>query len=154
MKHKYLFRVTYSLMLLAFVSLSFMASNCNDILNALTSDDVVGSWTLSDQGGAQYDICNNETISFNSTQATLTCPSSSPVVRSYTASGGVLTYTETGVSYGYSVSTETDGTYLTMTGRSNLSRILKYKKQGSTDLSSGSVQKSSSDNVKNSSEGK
>lgn len=154
MKHKYFFRVTYSLLLLAFVSLSFMASNCNDILNALTSDDVVGSWALSDQGGAQYDICNDETITFTSSQATLTCPGSSSITRNYSASGGVLTYTDTGVSYGYSVSTESDGTYLTMTGKNNLNRILKYKKQTSDKQNAGNQQKKISENVKNSSEGR
>ena len=152
MKHKYIFRVTYSLLLLAFVSLSFMASNCNDILNALTSDDVVGTWTLTNQGGAQYDICNGETVTFTSSTATLTCPGSSPITRNYTASGGVLTYTDTGMSYGYSVSSSTGSTVLTLTGRNSVNRILEYTKQSTDKQSSGSQQKSSSDNIKNSSE--
>ncbi|MBS1493473.1 MAG: hypothetical protein JST55_08180 [Bacteroidetes bacterium] len=151
MKSKYFLRIFNSLICLALLSLSFMAANCNDILNALGSDDVTGSWLLTDQSGSQYDICNNETVVFSSTTATLTCPSSTPVTRSYTTANGVLTYTDTGISYNYSVSSSTGSTLLTMTN-SNLHRTLQYTKQAADNKSAGMQQKNDKQNFTNSSE--
>jgi hypothetical protein len=128
-----------------------MAANCNDILNALGGDDVTGTWVMTDQGGAQYDICNGETVTFNSTTATLTCPNSSPIIRNYTTSGGVLTYTETGISYDYSVSSSTGNPVLTMTGR-NVDRILEYTKQITDNKNTATQQKNDKQNFSNSSE--
>lgn len=119
-----------SVLFLGLISLSFVGSSCNEILDAISgnSGDVVGTWDLNEQGGAQYDVCAQERVQFSTSQATLTCPGSSPITRNYTVSNGVLTYTETAVRYDYSVSTESGVTFLTMTGRNGLNRILKYKK--------------------------
>jgi len=153
MKSRYIFRIFNSLLCLALLSLSFMAANCNDILNALGTDDVTGTWLLTDQAGSQYDICNNETVVFSTSTATLTCPSSSPITRSYTAAGGVLTYTDTGVSYNYSVSSNTGGVLLTMTNN-NLHRTLQYTKQTTDNQSTGTAQSNDKQNLLNSSESK
>lgn len=152
MKSKYFFRIFNSLLCLALLSFSFTAANCNDILNALGSDDVTGTWVMANQGGSQYDICNGETVVFSSTTATLTCPGSSSITRSYTTSGGILTYTETGMSYNYSVSSSTGETILTMTGRGNINRTLEYKKQTADSHSAGTEQKNDKQNFSNSSE--
>lgn len=155
MKSKYFFRIFNTLFCLALISLSFTGSSCNDILNALASDDVTGSWAMSNQGGSQYDICNGETVVFTSTTATLTCPGLSPITRSYTTSGGVLTYTQTGVSYDYSVSSSTGPTILTMRSRNlTLSRTLEYTKQTTDTRSAGNEQQSDKQNFINSSESK
>ena len=156
MKSKYFFRIFNSLFCLTLIWLAFTGSSCNDILNALGSDDVTGSWVMSNQGGSQYDICNGETVLFGSNIATLTCPGSTPITRAYTTSGGVLTYTETGMSYNYTVSSSSGATLLTMTGRNNISRTLEYRKQSSStdSQSSGSQQKSDKPNSINSSESK
>lgn len=154
MKSKYFFRIFNSLFCLALISLSFTGSSCNDILNALGGDDVTGSWVMSNQGGSQYDICNGETVTFTSTTATLTCPGLSPVTRSYTTSGGVLTYTQTGMSYDYSVSTSSGQTVLTMRGRNNINRTLEYTKQSSDSHSAGTQLKNDKQNSINSSEAK
>jgi hypothetical protein len=154
MKSKYFFRIFNSLFCLALLSLSFTGSSCNDILNALTSDDVTGSWVMSDQGGSQYDVCNGETVVFTSNTATLTCPGLSSVTRSYTTSGGVLTYTQTGMSYDYSVSTSSGQTVLTMRGRNNINRTLEYTKQATDTKSAGTLQKNEKQNSINSSESK
>jgi len=110
---------------------------------------------MSDQGGSQYDICNGETVVFTSTSATLTCPGLSPVTRSYTTSGGVLTYTQTGMSYDYSVSTSSGQTVLSMRSKNlNLSRTLEYTKQSTDKHSAGIEQKGDKQNFTNSSETK
>lgn len=154
MKSKYFFRIFNSLFCLALISLSFTGSSCNDILNALGGDDVTGTWVMSDQGGAQYDICNGETVTFSSTTATLTCPGSSPITRTYTTSGGVLTYTETGMSYDYSVSSSSGATKLTMRGRNNINRTIEYTKQISDSHSAGIQLNNDKQNSTNSSEAK
>jgi len=120
----------------------------------LGGDDVTGSWVMSNQGGSQYDICNGETVTFTSTTATLTCPGLSAVTRSYTTSGGVLTYTQTGMSYDYSVSTSSGQIVLTMRGRNNINRTLEYTKQSSDSHSAGTQLKNDKQNSINSSEAK
>ena len=153
MKSKYFFRIFNSMLCLGLLSLSFMAANCNDILNALGSDDVTGSWIMSNQGGAQYDICNGEAITFTSNTATLTCPNSNPVTRAYTTSNGVLTYTETGTSYDYNVTTASGQTVLAMKSRNlNLQRTIEYTKQTTDTRSTAPQQKSDKQNFSNSSE--
>ncbi len=152
MKSKYSFRIFNSLLFLALLSFSFTAANCNDILDALTTtDDVTGTWTMTDQGGSQYDICNGETVTFAGTTATLTCPGGSPITRSFTTSGGILTYTETGTSYDYSVSTTSGSTVLSMKGRGIL-RTIQYTKQVTDSRSTGTQQKDAKQNLLNSSE--
>jgi len=127
MLSKYIFRIASSVLFLGLVSLSFIGSSCNDILEALGgSGDVVGTWNLTEQAGAQYDVCAQEQITFTTNQALLTCPTLSQITRGYTISGTTLTY-DTGISYTYSVGTEAGITTLTMTGR-NIGRILKYSK--------------------------
>lgn len=153
MKSKYYFRIFNSMLCLGLLSLSFMASNCNDILNALGSDDVTGTWVMSNQGGAQFDICNGETVTFSSTTATLTCPGETPITRSYTTSGGVLTYTQTGMSYDYSVSTSSGQTILAMRSRNlTLSRTIEYKRQSTDTHSAAPEQTNDKQNFSNSSE--
>jgi len=152
MSNKYTFRIFNSLLCLALVSLTFMAANCNDILSALTtSDDIVGTWTLTEQTGAQYDVCAQEQVNFSTSTATLTCPGSTSISRAYTASGGLLEYTATGIRYNYGVSTSSGSTILTLTGN-NISRNLKYTKVITDNQSAGPQQKSDKQNFQNSSE--
>ncbi|MBS1514829.1 MAG: hypothetical protein JSS63_07345 [Bacteroidetes bacterium] len=151
MKSKHIFRVFNSLLFLGLISLSFIGSNCNDVLNALTGDDITGTWQLDTQGGAQYDICSTESVQFNNGTATLTCPGSSSISRSYSTSGGVLEYTQTGIRYNYSVTSGSGPSSLTLTGI-NVNRILKYKKTSARPNSSGANENNDNTKFLNSSE--
>jgi hypothetical protein len=155
MTSKYLFRIFNSLLCLGLLSFSFIGSNCNDILNALTTDDVIGSWQLTAQTGAQYDVCPQETIQFSANSAVLTCPppTSTSITRAYTASGGILKYTETGIEYNYSVTTESGATNLNLIGR-NVSRNLQYTKIAADSPKSVTAETKDKQNFSNSSDSK
>lgn len=153
MKSKYFFRIFYSLFVLGIISLSFTGSSCNDIIDALTNTgDVAGTWNLTEQGGVQYDVCPQEVVTFSTNTATLKCPNSTPLTRSYTAASGVLTYTETGISYDYNVSTSGGVTTLSMNGKNGVNRILKYTKQVTDNQSAAPQVKTETQNFKNSSD--
>lgn len=152
MKSKYFFRIFNSLFILGIISLTFTGSSCNDIIDALTnSGDVAGTWTLTQNGGAQFDVCPNETVTFSTSTATLTCPGSAGITRNYTAVSGVLTYTDSGIKYDYAVATSSGTTTLTMNGK-NVSRNLIYTKQSTDNQSAGPQQKTEKQILKNSSD--
>lgn len=104
-------------------SLTFVGAECEDILNALGGGEVAGTWQLQRQEGASQDICSGEVVEFREDgTAFLQCPGQSVVSRQYTLSGGILTFTSTGVEY--TVSNPTTAT-LVLDGR-NVSRKLEY----------------------------
>ncbi len=153
MKSKYFFRIFNSLFVLGIISLSFTGSSCNDIIDALTNNgDVAGTWNLSQNGGAQFDVCPGEIVTFSTSTATLTCINSTPITRNYTTANGVLTYTETGISYNYNVTTSSGTTKLTMNGRNGVNRNLVYTKTATDNQSAGPQQKTDKQNFPNSSE--
>ncbi len=115
------------LLLAVIASFPFFGSDCsnnlNNIIGGTTTGDIHGSWRLTNITGYLQDICANETVQYDSNgTATLTCPNSNPITRTYTLSNNILTYTETNVSY--DVTTLTDSV-LVLTGR-NIGRTLTY----------------------------
>lgn len=113
----------FALMYIFILSLSFIGAECEDILNALGGGEVAGTWQLQRQEGASQDICAGEVVEFREDgTAFLQCPGQSVVSRQYTLSGGILTFTSTGVEY--TVSNPTTAT-LVLDGR-NVSRKLEY----------------------------
>lgn len=87
--------------------------------------EILGNWKLIEQTGALQDICPNETVLFESSgNATLTCPNSNSITRTFTVSNNVLTYTQSGVSYGLQILNSGN---LYLTGQ-NVSRNLEYQK--------------------------
>ena len=116
-----------TILLFSFLSFAFIGTECENILNGGSApEDLLGRWQLVRQTGALQDVCEGETVEFQTSTATLKCPNQSEIIRNYTASNGVLTY-ETGVSYDFTVRTESGTTKLDLIGR-NISRNLYYDK--------------------------
>lgn len=123
----YVIRIITVLML---VSLPFLGSDCEDVINQINQDpcaggDITGNWTFIYNSGTLLDICPGETVNFpNNTggTATLTCPNQSGISRNYTVSGQTLTYTETSMQY--QVCFDNQG-HLVLNGINN-NRILYY----------------------------
>ena len=114
-------------LLISILSFAFIGTECENILNGGSApEDLLGRWQLVRQTGALQDVCDGETVEFQTNTATLKCPNQSEIIRNYTASNGVLTY-ETGVSYEFTVRTESGTTKLDLIG-SNVSRNLYYDK--------------------------
>ncbi len=132
------------IVLLSIVSLPFLGSDCNEILNnnnnqdPCTGGDITGTWTLIYNSGTLLDICPGETVNFPNNSggtATLTCPNQSGIQRNYTVSGQTLTYTETSIQY--QVCFDNAGN-LVLNGIGN-DRVLYYSSSitGSTSKSTG-----------------
>jgi hypothetical protein len=68
----------------------------------MATGDVSGSWILVKMEGNLQDICLGETANFQNGTATLQCPNSPAITRSYTFINNVLTYTNSGVRYAVS----------------------------------------------------
>lgn len=122
----------YLFLFLILISLSFLGSNCEKILNELnnntTPGDILGSWKLVKQTGALQDICSDETVTYQSDNtALLKCPNQQQITRTYSISNDVLTYTETNVSYYYQVTSNGGVSQLILEGK-NINRNLTYNK--------------------------
>jgi hypothetical protein len=85
-------------LLLILVSFSILGAQCEKLLEG-TAGDVGGSWLLVKMEGNLQDICLGESANFQNGTATLQCPNSTAITRSYTYENNVLTYTNSGVSY-------------------------------------------------------
>jgi hypothetical protein len=126
-------------------------AGCN-LLNdpgSTSAADLIGTWELYKQTGALQDVCPNEILKLSADgTAKLQCPNQQEITRNYTAVNGVLTYTQTGVSFDFYVLTKSTSTTLELYGK-NVSRNLFYNKVISTQTKRGS---GSGDNNFNSSE--
>lgn len=115
------------------VSLPFLGSDCEDIINQITpTGNIQGNWTLIYNAGTTLDICSGETVTFpNNTggNATLQCPNQTSIDRAYTVSSSNLTYTASGIQYNFSFTSNNE---LVLTGVNN-NRVLYY----STTISDG-----------------
>ena len=114
------------------ISFSFIGSDCNKIIENITSTDctgsqvnIIGTWKFIYNAGGLRDICLSEVVEFTSSgTAYLTCPGQQTIQRNYTVSSDyILTYTESNIKYCLSG----DTTELQLTGLNN-SRILVYRK--------------------------
>lgn len=117
------------LTVLLLLSLPFLGSDCEDIINQISpTGNITGDWTLIYNEGTR-DICPGEKANFPSSTggtATLECPQGSPILRLYQiSSSNVLTYTETGVEYQVSFTANNE---LVLTGVNN-NRVLYYSNQ-------------------------
>ena len=133
---------TYSLRIitaLMLISLPFLGSDCEDILNEISdpTGDITGNWTLIYNAGTTLDICPGETVYFPSAAggtAQLLCPGGTEIQRNYSVSGSTLTYTASNIEYSISY---TQNNELVMTGINN-NRILYYSKTITDNVIPGS----------------
>lgn len=143
-------RIITALML---VSLPFLGSDCEDVINQINqgpTGELSGNWTLIYNGGSLLDICPGEMVNFPSNSggtATLQCPEQSPIDRNYTVTGTTLEYTDSGMQYDISF---TENSELVLSGVNN-NRILYYAST-ITDNKKNSVNPSGSSSRNNSSE--
>jgi hypothetical protein len=118
-------RIITGLMLL---SLPFLGSDCEDILNQINNPptgNLQGDWTLIYNAGSTLDVCPGETANFPSNTngtATLKCPNQTQITRDYSVSDSTLTYTASGVQYQIAFTQEGQ---LVLSGINN-NRILYY----------------------------
>ncbi|KAA0207305.1 MAG: hypothetical protein OZ913_09740 [Ignavibacteriaceae bacterium] len=122
-------RKIYSLILtLLFLGLSITGTECENLL--LGSGDIDGSWTLVSMQGDLQDVCLGEQATFNTTTgiATLKCPNSTTVTRSFDYGNGMLIFTETGIKYSVSFQTTPDFTSQLVLDGQNVDRKLFYNR--------------------------
>jgi hypothetical protein len=122
-------RILFPLVLFVF-SIFFISGCDSSALNSGNTNpaDLLGEWQLFKQTGALQDVCSGEVLKLlNDGVAKLQCPNQNEITRNYTASNGVLIYTQTGVSFNYNVVSGSGQTTLELYGR-NVSRNLFYSK--------------------------
>ncbi|MBN1633437.1 MAG: hypothetical protein JW917_04650 [Ignavibacteria bacterium] len=115
-------------------------SGCNLLTDpgSTNAADLIGVWELYKQTGALQDVCPNEILKLSSDGvAKLQCPNQTEIIRNYTAVNGVLTYTQTGVSFDFYVVTKASTPTLELYGK-NVSRNLFYNKISSVPTGKGS----------------
>lgn len=121
-------KLSYSLFLLLLLSFSTISCTLLQEHGSTNPCDLIGSWELYKQTGALQDVCPQERITFRfDSTAILQCPNKPSITRHYSAKNGVLSYTETGVSFDFYVFTTTSETRLELYGK-NVSRNLFYYK--------------------------
>jgi len=126
MNTKYIFDSLKFLSLLFLIFIMITGSDCENLINNnVVPQEILGNWKLIEQTGALQDICPNETVFFEASgNATLTCPNSNSIVRNYTVSNSILTYSQSGVSYSLSF----PGSDTLLMNGQNVSRSLLYVK--------------------------
>jgi hypothetical protein len=112
------------ILLSALICFPFLGTDCNK-----SESSIVGTWELVKMKGNAQDICIGEVVDFQTTgNATLTCPGTSSVQKTYTYSGNILTYTTNSLSYSVSFSTQNGVQKLVLSGRNGVDRELTYDK--------------------------
>lgn len=129
MVHKH--AILKSVLLLLFIILPLLGSDCNNTTTTQNSGNISGNWQLNFVQGNLQDVCVGEVVNFPSNTggtATLTCPGQTPLSQQYTFSNDQLNYTATNVTYTVNSSSPgvliLTGTY-TNTGGTG-TRILTY----------------------------
>ena len=151
-----LLRTITALML---VSLPFLGSDCEDVINQLTQTcngnavNLIGTWRFIQNVGGLRDVCLGETVQFSTSSAVLTCPNQTAITRTYSVStDNVLTYNESGMQY----CVAGDEDELQLTGLNN-DRILYYIRISSDNPGNTKADtdgKTPTVNIRNSSEGR
>lgn len=122
------FNVLKIILFIALLWFPLSGTDCNKLLDG-SSTSIVGSWELVKMLGNTQDVCIGEIVDFQSSgNATLTCPDATPVQRTYTYSGDVLTYTENSLSYTVSFSEQNGIQKMELVGRNGVDRKLTYNK--------------------------
>jgi hypothetical protein len=120
------YKVLKFILLSTLLCFPLLGTDCSKLLDS-TPTSVTGSWTLVKMLGNAQDVCLGESAVFDGNgNATLTCPNSSPVQKTYTYSGDVLTYTTNSLSYDVAFSTVNGVQKMTLTGRNSIERVLTY----------------------------
>ena len=134
-------RIIQSIIIMILIMLSVTGSDCEKVLvdDNTVPQELIGDWQLTDQTGAQQDICPQEVVSFQSTGiAKLTCPGSDEISRDFTLENNILSYTQTSIAYDAEFSE--DNLNLSLYGR-NVSRNLFYQKIVTADIQNSSNKK-------------
>jgi len=121
------------------ISVTIFNAGCNLITEpgSTNPSDLIGTWQLYKQTGALQDVCPDEILRLSSDgTAKLQCPGQQEITRNYSASNGVLTYTQTGVSFDFFVVTNSSTVTLELYGK-NISRNLFYNKTDSIPIING-----------------
>jgi hypothetical protein len=139
-----------TILVLSFAILPLLGTDCNsNTIGGGSGGDITGTWKLNFIQGNLQDVCLGEVVTFptgTSGTATLTCPGSTSISRTYDYSNAVLTYTETQVKYNVDAS---NSSVMILTGV-NFGRTLTYGKVPADD--NVSSQTPESKNTSNSSE--
>lgn len=131
-------RIIQTIITMTLIMLSFTGSNCDKVLvdEGSVPQELIGDWQLTEQTGAQQDICPQEVVTFQSNGiAKLTCPGSDQIARDFKLENDILTYTQTSIAYDAEFSD--NNTKLYLYGR-NVSRNLFYQKIVTADIQNGS----------------
>lgn len=134
-------RIIQSFIIAILIMLSVTGSDCEKVLvdDNTVPQELIGDWQLTDQTGAQQDICPQEVVTFQSTGiAKLTCPGSDEISRDFTLENNILSYTQTSIAYDAEFSE--DNLNLSLYGR-NVSRNLFYQKIVTADIQNSSNKK-------------
>ncbi len=140
-KYKSISRILQVFIIMILVSLSVTGSDCEKVLvdDNTVPQELIGDWQLTEQTGAQQDICPQEVVTFQSTGiAKLTCPGSDEISRDFTLENNILSYTQTSIAYDAEFSD--DNLNLSLYGR-NVSRNLFYQKIVTADIQNSSTKK-------------
>jgi hypothetical protein len=120
------YKVLKFILLSTLLCFPLLGTDCSKLLDS-TPSTVTGTWNLVKMLGNAQDVCLGETAVFDgSGNATLTCPNSSPIRRTYTYSGDVLTYTTNNLSYTVTFKSENGVSKMVLTGRNGIERELTY----------------------------
>lgn len=134
-------RIIQSFIITILIMLSVTGSDCEKVLvdDNTVPQELIGDWQLTDQTGAQQDICPQEVVTFQLTGiAKLTCPGSDEISRDFTLENNILSYTQTSIAYDAEFSE--DNLNLSLYGR-NVSRNLFYQKIVTADIQNSSNKK-------------
>jgi hypothetical protein len=125
-----LIRKLPSLFIILFLSfLTFAGTDCDKIFDPGTPTDITGTWELVGMAGDLQDVCLGEIATFQTNNvAQLRCPNANTINRQYTFENGVLTFTETGISYNVTFRTTNNIQQIVFQGR-NVNRTLTYNER-------------------------
>ncbi len=104
--------------------LPFLGNECTKLES---TNSIFGSWKLVKMTGNAQDVCLGEIVDFQSNgNATLTCPGETPVQRTFTYSGNILTYTTNNLSYDVEFNVQNNIQKMVLSGRNGVDRELTY----------------------------
>lgn len=111
--------------------LPFLGNECTKLESGNstidTNNNIIGKWELVKMTGNSQDVCLGEIVDFQSNgNATLTCPGETPVQRTFTYSGNILTYTTNNLSYDVEFNIQNNIQKMILSGRNGVGRELTY----------------------------
>lgn len=127
---------TFTVLIL--ISLSFIGSDCNKLIETVDNPDctgsqvdIIGTWKFVYNNGGIRDVCLGESVQFTTGgTAFLTCPGQQTIQREYSVSSDyILTYTTSNIKYCLSG----DANELQLTGLNN-NRILVYLRDTTDEI--------------------